>query len=184
LNRYICLHLKRFRPLRGADGQVTFGHTHHNQGHNVDHTFFSRARNGLVAGALGVVFLSSPLAAQASPHHGPRCESCGTVMSVHTYERAAEHGSGVGIASGALIGGFLGNRVGSGNGRKLATVAGAVGGGYAGNEIERNARSRTMTDVKVRMETGAVRHFTEEGARHYYSGQHVRVDHGALVTVR
>jgi outer membrane lipoprotein SlyB len=150
----------------------------------VDHTFISRARNGLVAGALGAAFVFSPAAVQASPHHAPRCDSCGTVLSTHTYERAAEHGSGMGAVSGALVGGFLGNRVGSGNGRKLATVAGAVGGGYAGNEIERNARSRTLTDVKVRMQTGAVRHFTEEGARHYYSGQHVRVEHGALVTVR
>jgi outer membrane lipoprotein SlyB len=150
----------------------------------VDHSFISRARNGLLASALGAAFVFSPVAVQAAPHHGPRCESCGTVVSTHTYERAAEHGSGMGAVSGALVGGFLGNRVGSGNGRKLATVAGAVGGGYAGNEIERNARSRTLTDVKVRMETGAVRHFTEEGARHYYSGQHVRVEHGALVTVR
>jgi outer membrane lipoprotein SlyB len=150
----------------------------------VDHSFLSRTRNGLVAGAFGIVFLSSPLGAQAAPHHAPRCESCGTVVSTHTYERAAEHGSGVGIATGALVGGFLGNRVGSGNGRKLATVAGAVGGGYAGNEIERNARSRTMTDVKVRMDNGAVRHFTEEGARHYYSGERVRVERGGLVPLR
>jgi outer membrane lipoprotein SlyB len=137
-----------------------------------------------MAGALGLAFIASPVAVQAAPHHAPRCESCGTVLSVRTYERAAEHGSGLGVATGALVGGFLGNRVGSGNGRKLATVAGAVGGGYAGNEIERNARSRTMTDVKVRMDTGAVRHFTQEGARNYYSGQHVRVEHGALVPRR
>jgi uncharacterized protein YcfJ len=41
----------------------------------------------------------------------------------------------VGIGTGALIGGILGNQVGSGNGRKLATVAGAIGGGMLGNEI-------------------------------------------------
>jgi uncharacterized protein YcfJ len=34
-----------------------------------------------------------------------------------------------------VVGGLLGNQVGSGNGRKLATIAGAVGGGYVGNEI-------------------------------------------------
>ncbi|MGZ5199412.1 MAG: glycine zipper 2TM domain-containing protein [Telluria sp.] len=150
----------------------------------MNHSLFSRARNGLVAGALGAAFLSSPVAVQAAPHHEARCDSCGTVISSHTYDRAAEHGSGLGIATGALVGGFLGNRVGSGNGRKLATVAGAVGGGYAGNEIERNARSRTMTDVKVHMQNGAVRHFTEEGARHYYSGERVRVERGGLVPIR
>lgn len=149
----------------------------------MNHSLFSRARTGFAATALGLAFLSSPLGAQAAQHHG-RCDSCGVVVSSHSYQRAAEHGSGLGIATGALVGGFLGNRVGSGNGRKLATVAGAVGGGYAGNEIERNARSRTVTEVKVRMETGAVRHFTEEGARHYYSGEHVRVERGGLVPLR
>jgi outer membrane lipoprotein SlyB len=148
-------------------------------------TIFSSLRNGLVAGAVSFAALSSPATVQAAQHHAPqRCDSCGTVVSVNTYERAAEHGSGLGAVSGALVGGFLGNRVGSGNGRKLATVAGAVGGGYAGNEIERNSRSRTMTDVRIRMSNGTVRKFTEEGARHYYKGQHVRVEHGTLVTQR
>ncbi|SHN26482.1 Glycine zipper 2TM domain-containing protein [Duganella sacchari] len=43
--------------------------------------------------------------------------------------------SPLGIGIGAVVGGLLGNQVGSGNGRKLATIAGAIGGGYAGNEI-------------------------------------------------
>jgi outer membrane lipoprotein SlyB len=145
-------------------------------------TTLSALRRSLVAGAASLAVLASPIAAQAAPHHAPRCESCGTVVGVHTFERAAEHGSGLGAVSGALVGGFLGNRVGGGNGRKLATVAGAVGGGYAGNEIERNTRTRTMTQVRVRMDNGAIRNFTEQGARHYYQGQHVRVEHGALVT--
>lgn len=43
--------------------------------------------------------------------------------------------SALGIGIGAVVGGLIGNQVGSGNGRKLATIAGAVGGGYVGNEI-------------------------------------------------
>lgn len=43
--------------------------------------------------------------------------------------------SPVGIAAGAVVGGLLGNQVGKGNGKTLATIAGAVGGGYVGNEI-------------------------------------------------
>jgi uncharacterized protein YcfJ len=46
----------------------------------------------------------------------------------------------VGIGAGALIGGVLGNQVGSGNGRKLATVAGVIGGGMLGNEIANRNR--------------------------------------------
>lgn len=46
---------------------------------------------------------------------------------------ARQANSPVGIATGAVVGGLLGNQVGQGNGRTLATVAGAVGGGYLGN---------------------------------------------------
>lgn len=41
----------------------------------------------------------------------------------------------VAIGTGAVVGGLLGNQVGSGNGRKLATVAGIIGGGFLGNQI-------------------------------------------------
>ena len=41
----------------------------------------------------------------------------------------------VAIGTGAVVGGLLGNQVGSGNGRKLATVAGIIGGGMLGNQI-------------------------------------------------
>jgi len=49
----------------------------------------------------------------------------------------------VGVATGAVIGGLIGNQVGGGNGKKLATLAGVIGGGYLGNEIaQRNAGNR------------------------------------------
>jgi uncharacterized protein YcfJ len=41
----------------------------------------------------------------------------------------------VGIGTGAVIGGLIGNQVGGGTGKKLATVAGIIGGGYLGNEV-------------------------------------------------
>lgn len=43
--------------------------------------------------------------------------------------------SPLGIGVGAAIGGLLGNQVGGGKGKTLATIAGVVGGGYLGNEI-------------------------------------------------
>jgi uncharacterized protein YcfJ len=48
---------------------------------------------------------------------------------------AAKENSVVGIGIGAVVGGLLGNQIGSGDGKTLATIAGAVGGGYVGNEI-------------------------------------------------
>lgn len=46
----------------------------------------------------------------------------------------------VAMGTGAVIGGLVGNQVGSGNGRKLATVAGIIGGGFLGNEIANHNR--------------------------------------------
>ena len=46
----------------------------------------------------------------------------------------------VGIGVGAVVGGLLGNQVGGGNGKKLATVAGVIGGGFLGNEIANRNR--------------------------------------------
>jgi outer membrane lipoprotein SlyB len=150
-------------------------------------TLLSAARKRIAFVAFAAAAMGgTTLQAQAGPsHHGEaQCSSCGTVVSTRTYERAAESGSGLGVATGALVGGFLGNRVGSGNGRTLATVAGAVGGGYAGNHIEKNVRTTTVTDVRVRMSNGTVRKFTETGRNHYYNGQQVRVDHGQLIARR
>ena len=45
----------------------------------------------------------------------------------------------VGIGTGAVIGGLIGNQVGGGNGKKLATLAGIIGGGYVGNEVAKRA---------------------------------------------
>lgn len=111
------------------------------------------------------------------------CRSCGTIISQHTYERPAAHGSGAGAVGGALVGGLLGNQVGKGNGRTLATVAGAVGGGFAGNAIEKRMHSRLVTRVAVRMGNGRVRTVTEAGASHWANGAHVRIVHNRLVAV-
>jgi uncharacterized protein YcfJ len=49
--------------------------------------------------------------------------------------RPAAQPNYVAIGTGAVVGGLLGNQVGSGNGRKLATIAGVIGGGMLGNQI-------------------------------------------------
>lgn len=46
--------------------------------------------------------------------------------------------SETGLAVGAVAGGILGNQVGKGTGRTLATVAGAVVGGVVGHQIGRS----------------------------------------------
>ncbi|MDB5761741.1 MAG: glycine zipper protein [Herminiimonas sp.] len=51
------------------------------------------------------------------------------------YQQPVAQNSPIGIGVGAVLGGLLGNQVGGGNGKTLATIAGAVGGGYVGNEV-------------------------------------------------
>ena len=59
-----------------------------------------------------------------------------------------------GTAIGAVVGGLLGNQVGGGNGKKIATVAGAVGGGYAGNKVQGSMQANdTYTTTENRCST-------------------------------
>ncbi|MEL1265232.1 glycine zipper 2TM domain-containing protein [Pseudoxanthomonas putridarboris] len=43
-----------------------------------------------------------------------------------------------GTAVGAVVGGLLGNQVGSGSGKKAATVGGAIAGGAVGRKVQGN----------------------------------------------
>ncbi len=59
-----------------------------------------------------------------------------------------------GTAIGAVVGGLLGNQIGGGNGKKIATVAGAVGGGYAGNKVQGSMQANdTYTTTENRCST-------------------------------
>lgn len=108
------------------------------------------------------------------------CNSCGRVESVVAVKQPA-HGTGLGVAAGAVLGGVLGNQVGGGNGRTLATVAGAVAGGYGGNEVEKHARSTTTYRVRVHMDNGETRTFPQNGPGGFRVGDRVKIVNGALV---
>ena len=90
----------------------------------------------------------------------PVCRSCGVVESVQAVRQEGP-AQGIGAVAGGVLGGVLGNQVGGGTGRKVATVVGAVGGGFAGHEIEKRMRSETVYEVRVRMEDGSVRRFSQ-----------------------
>ncbi len=118
--------------------------------------------------------------AQATPaRERSVCSSCGKVTSVRAIKTRAE-GSGVGAAGGAILGGLLGNQVGGGNGRKLATVAGAVGGAVVGNQVEGNMKATTSYEVKVRMDSGATRTFNLQNLNGYNTGDRIKVVNGGL----
>ncbi len=107
------------------------------------------------------------------------CYDCGRIESVRAVQTQAKP-SGVGVVGGAVVGGLLGNQIGGGSGKTLATVAGAVGGGYAGNEIEKRTNTATTYEVRVRMEDGKTRTFPYDHQPNWNTGDRVRVVDGYL----
>lgn len=58
-----------------------------------------------------------------------------------------------GTAAGAVIGGLVGNQIGSGSGRRIATVGGAVAGGAIGRNVQGNqqeARGDRIVEQRCR----------------------------------
>jgi outer membrane lipoprotein SlyB len=118
--------------------------------------------------------------AEVDAENGERwCGDCGNVESVRTITTRA-HGSGVGAAGGAILGGLLGNQVGSGHGRQLATVAGAVGGAVVGNQVEGNMNANTSYEIRVRLDDGTLRTFHQQSTPRWRHGDRVRIVKGSL----
>jgi outer membrane lipoprotein SlyB len=108
------------------------------------------------------------------------CARCGSVISVRTVKEQGD-ASMIGPGAGALLGGVLGNQLGHGHGKTIATVVGAGAGAAAGTEIERRYKSKTHYVVAVRMNDGRVRHFNYAAAPGVQPGDRVRVASGHLV---
>jgi outer membrane lipoprotein SlyB len=107
------------------------------------------------------------------------CGTCGNVESVRTIATRAQ-GSGIGAAGGAILGGLLGNQVGSGHGRQLATVAGAVGGAVVGNQVEGNMKANHSYEIRVRLDDGTLRTFHQQSTPRWRTGDRVRIVKGSL----
>ncbi|NNG23617.1 glycine zipper 2TM domain-containing protein [Telluria aromaticivorans] len=110
------------------------------------------------------------------------CSNCGNVESVRTIKQRAQ-GSGLGAAGGAVLGGLLGNQVGSGSGRTIATAAGAIGGAVVGNQVEGNMKASTSYEIRVRLDDGTVRTFNQNNPPAWRSGDRVRIVKGRLRSV-
>lgn len=109
------------------------------------------------------------------------CTVCGSVESVTPVQRSTKPaGVGIGTVAGGVLGAVVGNQVGQGNGRTVATILGAIGGGFAGNAVEKNVRTETVYQVGVHMEDGSRR--TVEVAQPPSVGSRVTVEGSSLRT--
>lgn len=108
------------------------------------------------------------------PAPAPVCTNCGVVVSINVIEQKGK-GSGIGVIAGGVAGGLLGNQVGQGTGKEMATLAGAVGGAIAGHQIEQNIKKTTVVDVAVQMPNGEVRILRHETDPSVVAGDKVRI---------
>lgn len=87
-----------------------------------------------------------------------------------------------GTVIGAVAGGLLGNQVGGGSGKKIATVAGAVGGGYAGNKVQEHMQANdtyTTTETRCKTVTDTSERLVGYDVKYQLDGKvgQVRMDH-------
>lgn len=101
------------------------------------------------------------------------CVGCGRVLGVRVSEKDGESNA-LGVIGGGAAGALLGNQVGGGSGRALATVAGAVGGAYAGKKIQEKANATKVWTVDVEYDNGSKGAFTYDHNPGVQRGDRVR----------
>ncbi len=107
------------------------------------------------------------------------CAECGVIQSVREIAQPG-NGGAIGIVGGAMVGGLLGNQVGAGRGKDIATVAGAVGGAVAGNEIQKRVDTAKRYEIAGRFDDGSRRVFTEANPPAWRAGDRVKVVNGVI----
>lgn len=110
----------------------------------------------------------------------------GTLVSVRPVTIQGGDGTNAaGSIGGAVVGGFLGNTVGGGSGRNLATAAGAVGGAAAGSGIQSAMNRSAGVELEVRRDDGVnIVVVQAQGSTQFRNGQRVAlVTNGTTTTV-
>ncbi len=118
--------------------------------------------------------------AVAASRSGAACKDCGKVSGVSVVEKKGEGGP-IGVIAGGVAGALLGNQVGGGTGKTVATVAGAAGGAYAGHKVEEHVRSTKAWSVRVRLDSGEERKFSFAQDPGFKTGDPVRLSGGSIV---
>ncbi len=111
----------------------------------------------------------------------------GTLVSVRPVQIQGDDGNNViGSIGGAVLGGFLGNTIGRGAGRSLATAGGAVAGGLAGNALTNGMNKANGVQLQIRKDDGNTIQVVQkvDGNAKFYVGQRVSLaSSGSTITV-
>ena len=119
-------------------------------------------------------------AAQPSKAAATQCQGCGKVVDVEVVEKKGE-GSALGLIGGGVAGALLGNQIGAGRGKTLATIAGAAGGAYAGKKVEENVTSTNVWQVSVRFDDGEEATYAFDHDPKFAAGDHVKKSGNTVV---
>ena len=83
--------------------------------------------------------------------------------------------TGAGAAMGAIAGGALGNQVGRGDGRAVATIAGVIGGAMLGNRIEGPSAPQVRDQTTCGTQTVYENRLTGYNVVYEYAGKQYNV---------
>lgn len=83
--------------------------------------------------------------------------------------------SGIGTLAGGAIGGVLGNQIGAGAGRTLATIGVGLAGAAAGSAVEEGTTRQRGLEVTVRLDNGRTVAITQAADVSLVPGDRVRV---------
>ncbi|MFZ6734401.1 glycine zipper 2TM domain-containing protein [Undibacterium sp. Ji42W] len=120
------------------------------------------------------------VAAPANVRNEPVCPDCGKVVAVSVEDKEGEGGA-LGVIAGGVAGALLGNQVGNGTGRDLATLAGAAGGALAGHKIEQKVKTTKVWNVTVAFDNGNKQSYSFDHDPGLLSGDAVRSSGNSVV---
>lgn len=119
---------------------------------------------------------SSYSAAQVGREQTVRLATVEAVRVVHIDKGQ----TGVGMATGAVVGGLAGGSVSHGRESVLGAVIGAVAGGIAGQAIENSGSQQEGLEITVRLDSGEQRVIVQAAdGQQFIAGDRVRLLSGA-----
>jgi outer membrane lipoprotein SlyB len=136
-----------------------------------------KAVSAIVAAALLAGCAAPPQSASVYTYYQTQNEQIvrtGTVESVRNV-LIVNPQSGIGVASGAALGGLAGSAAGGGRGQIATTILGALAGGLVGQRVEAGAAQRPGFEITVRLDNGELRAITQEADELFRPGDRVRL---------
>ena len=112
--------------------------------------------------------------------------SYGTLVSVRPVKiQGGDDNNVIGAIGGAVLGGFLGNTIGGGTGRSLATAGGAIAGGLAGQGVQGAVNKTDGVELEIRKDDGnTIMVVQKQAASRSSVGQRVALaSNGSQITV-